>query len=79
MARVTLLILKLSVRAAGRGPLVCCDKFQDVLRKKDFVFSFRNQGWRLLKFLHFSDLFNKLNRLNSCLQGPSTIFGVFFS
>ena len=39
-------------------------------QKKDFGFSFNDEMW-WLKVLFLSDLFEKLNNLNSSLQGPS--------
>ena len=39
-------------------------------QKKDFGFSLHDRGW-WLKVLFLSDLFDKLNNLNSSLQGPS--------
>ena len=39
-------------------------------QNKDFGFSFHDESW-WLKVLFLSDLFDKLNNLNSSLQGPS--------
>ena len=39
-------------------------------QKQDFEFSFHDESW-WLKILFPSDLFDKLNNLNSSLQGPS--------
>ena len=39
-------------------------------QNKDLGFSFHNESW-WLKVLFLSDLFDKLNNLNSSLQGPS--------
>jgi len=39
-------------------------------KRKDFGFSLLDEGW-WVKVLFLSDLFDKLNSLNSSLQGPS--------
>jgi len=39
-------------------------------QRKDFGFSLLDEGW-WVKVLFLSDLFDKLNSLNSSLQGPS--------